>query len=176
MDRNQKSVLVDELTEEFKNIDTFFVADYRGLDMPGITDLRDKLRTTDASLRVVKNTLARIAAKNAGYDDVSTLFSGPTAITFVQGEPAAVAKVLSDAAKKGDVLTIRAGVMDGRPVDEAQIKEIASLPPRDTILAMLLSAVNGPLTMTVGVLNAPLRDIVGIIDAYITKREAEEAA
>lgn len=176
MKRAEKSVLIDEIASDFERSETFFVADYRGLDMPAITDLRDRLGRSEANVRIVKNTLARLAAKRAGYDDMETLFKGPTAITFVSGEPAAVAKVLGQVARETNLLEVRGGIMDGRVVDSAQIRDIASLPPRETILAMLLSAVNGPLTMTVGVLNAPLRDIVGIIDAYIEKRQAEEAA
>lgn len=176
MNREGKAALVDELTSTFKEVDTMFVADYRGLDMPQISDLRGRLREADATFRVVKNTLARRAAEQAGLEDISDMFAGPTAVALVRGDAAAVAKALNDFGKGKDLLALRGGLMDGRRVDESQVKEIATLPPREVILAMLLSAVNAPMSQMVGVLSAPCRDIVGILDAYIQKREAEEAA
>ena len=172
--RETKSAVIDELVADFEQVDTLFVADYRGLDMPGITDLRGRLREADAQFKVVKNTLARRAAEQAGFADAMEMFTGPTAIAFVRGDAAAVAKALQDFGKSNDNLEVRGGIMDGRTVDAAQVKAIASLPPREVILAMLLSAVNAPMTQAVGVLAAPCRDIVGILDAYIEKRKAEE--
>lgn len=174
MKRETKSAVIDELVADFEQVDTLFVADYRGLDMPGITDLRGRLREADAQFKVVKNTLARRAAEQAGFADAMEMFTGPTAIAFVRGDAAAVAKALQDFGKSNDNLEVRGGIMDGRTVDAAQVKAIASLPPREVILAMLLSAVNAPMTQAVGVLAAPCRDIVGILDAYIEKRKAEE--
>jgi len=176
MNREQKGTLVEEITEEFRGSHTMFVADYRGLDVPGITTLRNQLRDTDVSFRVVKNTLAKLAAEKAGFDDVEELFAGPTAVAFVRGDAALVAKVLGNTKVGDEKLEVRGGVMDGRRVDASQVKEIASLPSREVILAMLLSAVNAPMAMTVGVLAAPCRDLVMILDAYIEKRQKEEAA
>jgi len=175
--RDDKTAVIDSLSEEFKSTDTIFVADYRGLSVSGITALRDRLRPTDASFRVVKNTLARIAAEQAGYEDVADLFVGPSAVAFVRGDAAAVAKALDQVSKETNgVLELRGGLMDGRKVDEAQVKDIAKLPPREVILALLVSAVNAPMVQTVGVLSAPMRDIVMILDAYIEKRQKEEGA
>lgn len=173
MNRDQKAVLVKELTVEIGGSPTMFVADYRGLDMPGITELRGKLRDADADFRVVKNTLARRAAVDAGLDGIADMLRGPSAIAFVRGDAAAVAKALRDFGKTRDgLLELRGGIMDGRMVDAAQISDIAELPSRQVILAMLVSAVNAPMSMTVGVLNAPLRDILLVLDAYIEKRRA----
>lgn len=176
MNRDEKAAVIDRLAESFGESDTMFVADYRGLDMPKITELRDKLRGADATFHVVKNTLARRAAEQAGKGELAEMFSGPTAVAFVRGDAAAVAKALSDFGKQSDLLELRGGIMDGRIVEQSQVKEIASLPPREVILAMLLSAINAPMQQVVGVLAAPCRDIVGILDAYIEKRKAEEAA
>jgi large subunit ribosomal protein L10 len=172
--RETKSAVIDKLVGDFEEVDALFVADYRGLDMPSITDLRGRLRGADAHFMVVKNTLARRAAEQAGMAEAAELFTGPTAIAFVRGDAAAVAKALQDFGKENEELEVRGGVMDGRAVDAAQVKAIASLPPREVILAMLLSAINAPMQQVVGVLSAPCRDIVGILDAYIEKRKAEE--
>ena len=176
MNREQKGALVDAITEDFRESHTLFVADYRGLDVPRMSTLRNQLRETDVTFRIVKNTLAKLAAEKAGFDDVSELFAGPSAVAFVRGDAALVAKLLGSAKVGNEVIAIRGGVMDGRRVDAAQVKEIASLPSREVILAMLLSAVNAPMVQTVGVLAAPCRDLVQILDAYIEKRQKEEAA
>ena len=177
MNRDGKAALIDDIAKDFGGAHTMFVADYRGLDVPGITTLRDRLRESDASFRVVKNTLAKRALADAGIEGIDDLFAGPTAVAFVRGDAAAVAKALDSIAKETKILDVRGGIMDGRRVEKDQVKEIASLPPREVILAMLLSAVNAPLTQFVGVASAPMRDIVMILDAYIEKRkEAGEAA
>jgi large subunit ribosomal protein L10 len=172
VNKEQKATLVRTLTNQFGETKTMFVADYRGLDMPDITELRSKLRDADATFSVVKNTLARRAAKDAGLDDVADLFVGPTAVAFVHGDAAAVAKALKDFAKtRKDLLALRGGLMDGDLVSAAQVNEIAELPPREVILAMLLSAVNAPATQLVGAVNAPARDIVSLLGNWVTKRE-----
>jgi large subunit ribosomal protein L10 len=177
VNKTDKAGVVDKLVEEFQECPTFFVADYRGLDVPGISALRDSLRPLDANFRVVKNTLAKIAAERAGYDDVAELFAGPSAVAFVRGDAAAIAKALVEAGKvTPDTLELRGGLMDGSLVGGDQVKDIAKLPPREVILAMLVGAVNGPMQFMVGAVNAPVRDIVQVLDAYIQKREAEEAA
>lgn len=176
MNRETKGAVLAEIVKDFESCDTMFVADYRGLDMPGITELRDKLRAHDAQFRIVKNTLARKAAVQTGREELTDMFAGPTAIAFARGEAAGVAKVLHDAGKTTNLLELRGGLMDGLRVEAEQVKEIASLPSREVILSMLVSAINAPMTQTVGVLSAPMRDIVTLLDAYIEKRQKEEAA
>lgn len=172
MNKDQKATVVQDLTERFGETSTLFVADYRGLDMPDITELRSRLRDADAQFSVVKNTLARRAATDAGMEEVAELFSGPTAIAFVHGDAAAVAKALKDFAKNRDgLLELRGGIMDGNLVDAAQVKDIAELPTREVILAMLLSTVNAPAQQLVGAVNAPARDIVSVLNNWIEKRK-----
>lgn len=177
MNKEEKATVVKDLVDKFNETSTMFVADYRGLDMPEITELRDRLREADAQFSVVKNTLAKRAAKEAGLEAVADLFVGPTAIAFVRGDAAAVAKALKEFGKSREgKLELRGGLMDGNTVDAAEVSEIATLPPREVILAMLLSAVNAPMSQLVGVVNAPMRDIVTLLDAYIEKRKSEEGA
>ncbi|MCW2962422.1 MAG: ribosomal protein [Thermoleophilia bacterium] len=172
MNKEQKAAVVTTLTKQFGDTSTMFVADYRGLDMPDITELRSKLRDADATFSVVKNTLARRAAKDAGLEEVADLFVGPTAVAFVHGDAAAVAKALKDFGKTREgILELRGGLMDGALVDAAQVKEIAELPAREVILAMLLSTVNAPAVDIVGAINAPVRDIVSLLGNWIDKRK-----
>jgi large subunit ribosomal protein L10 len=172
VNKAQKATVVQDLTDRFGETSTLFVADYRGLDMPEITELRSKLREADAQFSVVKNTLARRAAKDAGLEEVAELFSGPTAVAFVQGDAAAVAKALKDFGKTREgILELRGGLMDGNLVSADQVREIAELPPREVILAMLLSTVDAPARTLVGAINAPARDIVSLLGNWIEKRK-----
>jgi large subunit ribosomal protein L10 len=151
------------------------VADYRGLTMPEIDELRGKLLEAGARFTVVKNTLTRRAAEQAGTTDVLELIEGPTAIAFIEaeGDPAAVAKILNDTARTNDVLVIRGGLLDGSLVGDAEIKRLATLPPADVLRAQLAGAVFAPLTTVVGLFTAPLRDLVAVIDARIRQLEEE---
>lgn len=177
MNKDQKTTVITDLVARFGETKTMFVADYRGLDMPGITELRSQLREADAQFSVVKNTLARRAAKEAGIEEVADLFVGPTAVAFVQGDAAAVAKALKEFGKKHEgLLELRGGLMDGNVVSAAEVREIAELPSREVILAMLLSTIDGPAKQLVGAVNAPARDIVTILSNWIEKRGGEDAA
>jgi len=176
MKRDGKATLIRELVVNFNDSHTMFVADYRGLDVPGITVLRDQLRDSDATFRVVKNTLAKRALQEIGVTDVDDLFEGPSAVAFVRGDAAAVAKALDTISKKTKILELRGGLMDGRRIEASQVKEIASLPPRQVILAMLVNVVNSPLTLAVGAVQAPCRDIVSLLSNYIEKLGGEDAA
>lgn len=172
MNKEQKASVVKDLTAKFGGTTTMFVADYRGLDMPEITELRAKLRAADAQFAVVKNTLARRAAKDAGLAEVAELFNGPTAVAFVQGDAAAVAKALKDFGKTREgILELRGGLMDGNLVSADQVREIAELPTRDVILAMLLNTVDAPARTLVGAINAPARDIVSLLGNWVEKRK-----
>jgi len=172
VNKEQKATVVQQLTVQFGETKTMFVADYRGLDMPDITELRATLREADAHFSVVKNTLARRAAQDAGLEGVADLFVGPTAVAFAYGDAAAVAKALKDFGRTREgLLELRGGLMDGNVVSAAQVKDIAELPAREVILAMLLSTVDGPARQLVGAINAPARDIVGVLGNWIAKRE-----
>jgi large subunit ribosomal protein L10 len=173
--REEKERLVAELTERLKGSETLIVADYRGLTVTDIDKLRTDLLAHGARFTVVKNTLTKRAAEAAGATDLLALLEGPTAIAFLEGEgdPAAVAKALNEVAR-ADVLTIKGGVLQGTTMTAESVKELASLPPVDTLRAQLAGAILSPLTTVVMLLSAPLHDLVGLIDARI--RQLEEAA
>ena len=173
--KEQKERVVEQLAQRLRDSETLMVADYRGLTMPEIDELRSRLLEAGARFTVVKNTLTRRAAEAAGKEDVLELIDGPTAIAFLEaeGDPVAVAKVLSETARTNDVLVIRGGVFEGAVVGDAEIKRLATLPPADVLRAQLVGAVAAPLTTVVGLFTAPLRDLVGVIDARIRQLEEQ---
>jgi large subunit ribosomal protein L10 len=175
MQRTEKEKVVTELAERFRSTETLIVADYRGLSVTEINDLRGKLLEHGARFRVVKNTLTRRAAEEAGAEGLLALVDGPTAIAFLEsdGDPVAVAKALSTAARETKVLAIRGGILDGQQIGEAEVMSLATLPPTDMLRGQLVSAVSGPLMTVVGLFAAPLRDLVNVIDARIKQLEEQ---
>jgi len=167
--KEDKERLVAELTERLRTTETLLVADYRGLTMPQIDELRTKLLEHGARFAVVKNTLTRRAAELAGTDTLLALLEGPTAIAFLEsgGDPLAVAKALVDAARETRVLEVRGGMLEGRPIEPGEIESLAKLPPLDILRSQVLGAVIGPLTAIVGLFTAPLQDLYGLLDARI---------
>ena len=175
--KEEKERVVAELTERLRSTETMIVADYRGLTMSEIDELRTKLLETGARFSVVKNTLTRLAAEAAGTKELLNFVDGPTAIAFLEaeGDPVAAAKVLSDTARRHDVLVIKGGILDGAVVSDAEVKSLATLPRTDVLQAQLVSAVSGPLMMIVGLFTAPVRDLVNIVDARIEQLEEQGA-
>ena len=169
MKKSDKERVVAELTERLRTTDTLLVADYRGLTMPQIDALRTKLIEHGARFAVVKNTLTRRAAELAGAEALPALLDGPTAIAFLEadGDPVAVAKALSDAARETRVLVVRGGLLEGRPIEAGEIESLAKLPPVDVLRSQVLGAVTAPLTAIVGLFTAPLQDLYGLLDARI---------
>jgi large subunit ribosomal protein L10 len=167
--KEDKERVVAELTERLRTTETLLVADYRGLTMPQIDELRTKLIEHGARFAVVKNTLTRRAAEAAGSDTLLALLEGPTAIAFLEseGDPVAVAKALVDAARDTKVLEVRGGLLEGKPVAAGEIESLAKLPPFDVLRSQVLGAITAPLTAIVGLFTAPLQDLYGLIDARI---------
>jgi large subunit ribosomal protein L10 len=175
MDVAQKRAVVDLLTERIRGCETMIVTDYRGLSVGQVADVRAQLREAGATFHVAKNTLARIAAREADKASLVDLLAGPTAITFVADDPAAAAKKLSEIARQTRILTVRGGYMEGRMLSAAEIGQLADLPPRDVLRAQVLGAVVSPMQSAYNVLAAPLREFLVVLDQYIQKRQADEA-
>jgi large subunit ribosomal protein L10 len=169
VEKQQKERIVAELTERLQSAQTLIVADYRGLSMTEIDELRGKLLEVGAQFSVVKNTLTRRAAEAAGAEPLLALLEGPTAIAFLEtdGDPVAVAKALADAARTTRILTIRGGVLEGRAITEAEVTALATLPPVDVLRGQVLGAVAAPLYAIVGLFTAPLQSLHGLIEARI---------
>jgi large subunit ribosomal protein L10 len=177
MRRDQKEQVVEELTARLKAADTLLVADYRGLTMPQIDDLRSRLLESGARFTVVKNTLTRRAAEAAGTDALLTLLDGPSAIAFLEadGDMVAAAKALADSARETNVLEIRGGILQGRTMTADEVETLAKLPPEEVLRGQVLGAIIAPVTALAGLLNAPLQNLVGLIDARIEQLGGEEA-
>jgi large subunit ribosomal protein L10 len=168
--RQDKERVVAELAERLRASDTLIVADYRGLTMTEIDGVRTELLKHGARFTVVKNTLTKLAAEEAGVKELIDLLDGPTAIAFVQdADMVAVAKSLNETAKQTRVLTLKGGILQGQPVGADEVVRLASLPPADVLQGQVLGAVVGPLNAIVGLFTAPLRDLVGVIDARISQ-------
>jgi large subunit ribosomal protein L10 len=175
MQRPEKEQIVSELTERLRSSDTLIVADYRGLSVKEIDDLRTKLIEQGADFTVVKNSLTRRAAEAAGADALLALLEGPTAIAFLEegGDPVAVAKALADSAKTTKILAVRGGIMQGRTISAEDVEELAKLPPADALRGQVLGAVAAPLYTIVGLFAAPLQNLHGLIQARIDQLGGE---
>jgi len=177
--KEDKELVVAELTERLRTSDTLLVADYRGLTMPQIDALRSRLIESGARFTVVKNTLTRRAAEAAGAEALLTLLEGPSAIAFLEadGDMVAAAKALADSARESRVLAIRGGVMQGRAITAEEVQSLATLPPLDILRSQVLAAIIAPITAIAGLVNAPLQNLYGLLEARIDQLGgAEEPA
>ena len=177
MKKEDKERVVAELTERLKTSETLLVADYRGLTMPQIDELRSRLLESGARFTVVKNTLTRRAAEAAGADALLALLEGPSAIAFLEadGDMVAAAKALADMARDSKILAIRGGIMQGRSVTAEEVETLAKLPPIDVLRGQVLGAIVAPLTAFLGLMTAPLQNLHGLIDARIEQLGGAEA-
>jgi large subunit ribosomal protein L10 len=172
--RQEKERVIEELVERLRASETLIVADYRGLTMTEIDGVRTELLRHGARFSVVKNSLTKRAAEEAGVPELVELLEGPTAIAFVgDGDMVAVAKSLNDTARQTKILALKGGILQGQPMSADQVKSLAALPPADVLQGQVLGAVVGPLNAIVGLFTAPLRELVGVIDARITQLQAE---
>jgi large subunit ribosomal protein L10 len=175
--KKDKEQVVADLVERLRGSDTLILADYRGLSVSELDDVRTKLLEHGARFTVVKNTLTRRAASEAGLETLTGLLDGPTAIAFVgDGDMVAVAKTLNDTAKRTKVLEIKGGILQGVPLGAGQVVELALLPPADVLQGQVLGAIVGPLTSIVALFAAPLQDFVGLLDARVDQLGGAEAA
>jgi large subunit ribosomal protein L10 len=173
---DEKRRVVGELAERIRAAESMIVADYRGLTVTQIADVRGSLREVGASFHVAKNTLARRAAEEAEQPLLVELLQGPTAIAFVSEDPAAAAKKLSEVARRTRILTVRGAVMEGRTLSADEVRQLAELPPRDVLRSQVVGAIASPLQGAYNVLAAPLREFLVVLDQYIAQRQAAEAA
>ncbi len=175
--RKDKERVVATLAERLRSSGTLILADYRGLSVGELDDVRTKLLEHGASFSVVKNTLTKRAAEEAGLESLTALLDGPTAIAFVRdGDMVAVAKTLNETARRTRVLEIKGGILQGAPMDAAQVVELAALPPADVLQGQVLAAIVGPLNAVVNLFSAPLTNFVGLLDARIEQLGADGPA
>lgn len=169
-----KKNVVSEIQDKFRNSSSAVVAEYRGLSVAEVTELRRALREEGVEMKVYKNTMAARAAEAVGYGDLKNVLTGPNAIAFGTDETAA-SRVMAKFAKKHEALVLKGGVVEGKVVDLATINELSALPNRDGMLSMLLSVLQAPVAQFARVLNA-VAESKGGASAEGEKGAAEEAA
>lgn len=172
MARPDKAAAVAELTEEFRSSNAAVLTEYRGLTVAQLKELRRTLGA-ETSYAVVKNTLTKIAAKEAGIGAFDALLQGPSAIAFVKGDPVEAAKGLRDFAKAHPLLVIKGGIMEGKTLSPAEITKLADLESREVLLAKLAGAMNASLQQAVSLFAAPLAQTARVIEALRAKAEAD---
>ena len=173
MARSDKAAAVAELAEEFRGSAAVVLTEYRGLTVKQLTELRRSLGG-NASYAVVKNTLTKIAAQEAGVEGIDDHLVGPSAIAFVKGDPVGAAKGLRDFARANPVLVIKGGVLDGKPLSADEIKKLADLESREVLLAKLAGAMKASLSGAASLFAAPLSQTARLIEALRQKVEADQ--
>lgn len=181
MNKTEKQQEIDYLTSSFSDSQIALCADFRGLTVMQISQLRDELRKGGSYGRVVKNTLAKISAKKAfeqaeqaELEKFIEIFQGPNFVIFSKGDPVGSAKALTKFAKDFEKLEIRGGWFEGTFIDEEGIKALSNMPSREELLAKLLSLLNAPAVQLLQVMKAPARQFVQLLGAYKTKLEEQK--
>lgn len=170
---NQKNVeSVKQLEQKLKETPNLVVTNYQGLTTPELNDLRAKLKPMGSEYAIVKNTLTRLALKNAGLEEFARFFTGPTAIAFQKGDPCQLAKAIADFAKGNEKLKILAGYLSGKVLSDKEVKTLATLPSREVLLTQIAVALNQPIQKIAMVLNAPLQKLALIVKAVEQQKAA----
>lgn len=171
---SEKQAAVAELRDKLAGTKGAVVINYRGLTVAQDTKLRRKFREAGVEYRVVKNTLVRIAAKEVGIEGLDTHLEGPTAIALSAADPVAPAKIITDFIKENKLQTIevKGGVVEGKVIDAAGVKDLANLPSREVLLAKALGSMMAPITGLATVLNGTIRSVVLALDAVRKQKES----
>ena len=175
MPNAEKIKKVEELNGVFLKAKAAVLADYQGIDAPELTQLRRHMRAKSVDFRVIKNTLARQAAKNTPFEMLDEEFKGPVSLVVSYEDPIAPAKALAEFAKSGASKSpkVLCGVVEGKKVTPEEVKALADLPSKEVLIATMLAVFNGPTTNFAGFFNSLLRKLVGTLDAIREKKGSE---
>jgi large subunit ribosomal protein L10 len=160
----EKVETVEDLKTRLNGVKTVMLAEYRGLSVQQLSDLRKQLKAVSAEYKIVKNRLARLAIASSDVAGLSSALTGPTGMVLAKGDPVSVAKMLQTFARTNQALVLKVGVVDGQMLEPAGLKALADLPSREALRAQIVGALQGPLAQLVGLLQAPQRELVYVLE------------
>jgi large subunit ribosomal protein L10 len=171
MKRAEKEKVVELLRGAFQGSETVILVDFKGINVPDITELRSRIRETGSSYQVVKNTLALRAAQDTPIAEVQAHFIGPTAIAYTSGNVVALAKVLKEFLKTNPNMSLKAAVMEGQPISVQDVEALADMPSKEELLSKLLYLLQAPLARLAGAVQSPLRNLASILKQLEEKQK-----
>jgi len=170
MMRTEKIESIASLEKVLREAKSVYLADFQGMTVQVLSELRKRCRKSDVQIEVVKNTLLRRAAAATGYEELAPLLKGPTALVTSRVDEVVPAKVLVDFAKEFKAPALKLGVVGGRTLSAAEAKEISALPPKDVLLGYLMGVLQTPLQNLASAVTSPLRDLAGVLNALAEKK------
>ncbi|MBD3223689.1 MAG: 50S ribosomal protein L10 [Caldithrix sp.] len=169
----EKIAIVEEYTDKFKQANSVYLADYTGIDVHNVTELRRQFREQNVEYKVLKNRLAKIALHNAGVEDLDDYLNGVTSFIIGYDDPVAPAKIIKSFNKKKEMLKLKGVYFEGKVFTAKQAEGLADLPSREELLAKLLSLLQSPMTKLAGTLQASMQKMVGTLNALKESKESK---
>ena len=174
MARPEKVQAVTDIREGLENSEAVFLAEYRGLTVSAVQALRRSLRASGAEYKVVKMTLARLAAGDAGFEGLHEYLAGPTALAFAKSDPVATAKALKDFSRDHEVFVLKAGILAGNILSPEEVSKLADIESREILLAKIVGAAKSPLFSAAGMFASFTRDAASVFSQLLDKKESGE--